>query len=59
MNAPNSSSNALSAREANGLAEGKGTLADNWREDDSLFIFLSDAVRVLIGFRDSKALVTL
>jgi hypothetical protein len=59
MNMPNNSSNALRAREANGLVEGNGTSADNGSEDDSFFIFLSDALRVSIGFRDSTALVTL
>jgi hypothetical protein len=39
MNAPNNSSNALSAREANGLAEGNGTSADTGSEDDSLSFF--------------------
>ena len=55
MNAPNNSSNALIARETDGLVEGYGVSTDNGNEDDSLFIFLSDAVRLSIGFRIGRA----
>src|SRR6476646_10320777 len=51
MKALNNSSDALSTREAEGLAEGNGRLADRGIEDDSAFI-LFDAAHSSIGFSD-------
>jgi hypothetical protein len=53
MKAPNKNSNALKIRDAKGLLEGNGTVGDARSEEDSFFIFLSDAVGISIGFRDS------
>src|SRR6476661_838535 len=55
MKAPNNSSDALSTREAEGLAEGNGRLADRGIEDDSAFI-LFDAAHSSIGFSDGGSL---
>jgi len=55
MTAPNSSSNALSAREATGFVEGNGVSACDIVEEDCVVrFFLSDAASVSTGFKDSE-----